>query len=107
MKITVSIFGKKYSKEMSIEDLIRAYAETMAGYEENSFMDGYINAMRPVEEFVDDCYECIVNGVPCEIGDDDLSTFDFVFPDSVRFETTEKIKGIVRDSYLRVFTEVE
>ena len=107
MKITVKLLGKKYSKEMSVEDLIRAYAETMAGYENNSFLDGYIDAMRPVEVFVDDCYACIVNGVPCEICDDDLPTFDYVFPDSVRFETAEKIKGIVRDSYLAVFGGVE
>lgn len=100
MKITVSYFGKKlYSKDLTIEDLIRGYAETLTGYESNSFMDGHIDAMRPVEEFVNDAYTCIVNGYECEVSDDDLGVFPYVFPDAVRFETAEKIKGIIRDVY--------
>lgn len=101
MKFTVNVFGRKFGYDMSLEELIKEHAETMFCYTENSYYDGYIEKMPPVEEFVDDIYDNVVNGHKCPIALDGTE-IDMVFPDEVRFLTSEKIKGIIRSVYHEV-----
>lgn len=97
MKFTVNIFGMKSEYDMSLEELIVAYAETMYGYTENSYLDGHIDEMPPIEEFVEDVYRYVVNGYKCLIALDGTE-IEMVFPDEVRFLGAEKIKGIIRNA---------
>lgn len=97
MKFTVNVFGRKIEFDMSLEELIEAYAETIFGYTENSYMDGDIDEMPPIEEFVEDIYDNVINGYKCPIALDGTE-IEMVFPDEVRFLGAEKIKGIIRNA---------
>lgn len=98
MKFTVNVFGRKFRYDMTLEELIKAHAETVFGYTENSYMDGYTEEMPSVEEFVEDVYDSVINGYTCAIALDGTE-IDMVFPDEVRFLGAEKIKGIIRGVY--------
>lgn len=101
MKFTVNVFGRKFRYDMTLEELIEAYAETMFGYTENTYMDGHIDEMPPIEEFVEDVYRYVVNGYKCAIALDGTE-IEMVFPEEVRFLGAEKIKGIIRSVYYEV-----
>lgn len=98
MKFTVNVFGRKFGYDMSLEELIKEHAETVFGYTENSYMDGYIEEMPSVKEFVEDIYDNVVNGYKCPIALDGTE-FEMVFPDEVRFLGAEKIKSIIKEAY--------
>lgn len=89
--------------DMSLDELIKAYAETQMADIEVQYWDRCLTKENVPSEgvFVDGIYSNIVSGEECEINLDG-AYIGFVFPESVRFETTSKIKSIIRDCYHEV-----
>lgn len=76
--------------DMSLDELIKAYAETqMADIEVTK------EGVPSEDAFVDSLYANIVGGEECEINLDG-AYIGFIFPKSVRFSGTSKIKSIIR-----------
>lgn len=89
--------------DMPLEELIRASAEARMSDLEVQYRDGCLTkGTVPSEDaFVDSLYADIVGGKECEINLDG-ARIDFVFPESVRFYGTSKIKSTIRDCYYEV-----
>ena len=98
MKFTVNVFGRELRYDMTLEELIKAYAETIFDYTENTYVDGWIDKMPSVDEFVEDVYHYVVSGYECAITLDGTE-IEMIFPDEVRFLGAEKIKGIIKGAY--------
>lgn len=103
MKIAIKRPWGVTSHYVSMDDLVRAYAETRMENFVVEYMDG-CRAKEDVpgeEDFVERTYSEIVNGDSCEI-EIDGGYIDFVFPESIRFETAAKLKGIIKDCHQKV-----
>lgn len=101
LTITLQWGSKKY--DMTLDELIKAYAEAQMADIEVQYWDDCITKENVPSEnvFVDSVYADIVGGKECEINLDG-AYIDFVFPESVRFYTTSKIKSIIRGCYQEV-----
>lgn len=96
MRFTGKFLGWEKDYDMSYEELIKEHALLMYGYDENSFLDGYIDQMPPAEEFIDRIYDNVVNGWECEIVTEEGICFPVVFPRDVRFLGKERIMNIIK-----------
>lgn len=98
MEFKIKMYGKIYTYNRTLEELISDYASTKAGEYYLLWEDGFSEEIS-IDDFVEDVYSRIVSQRTVEIRFDDGMSIDYRFPDSVKFMTTERIKNIIRGTY--------
>ena len=101
MRYIVSMFGRKHVYDLSTEDIIQNVCDTVIGYADNEYMDGYREQRIALDDYINDVYAwCVSHEV--EIYMDGMA-WTMPTPKEVRFYGEKGIKEFARKTYIEFY----